>query len=156
MNLTTCSQVCPDATLDTPVSNTTAPVIDCDLLNSVTELYERGLYLQAHQAALKYAPLRQWTGGPARALAGRLARHLGAGRMARWHHLLAWREAPDDFEARYYFVWAMMERRGPYSAWRLLQKLGEPTSPDAAKRAEWHALRAHVTVLLRDFDAADG
>ena len=89
-----------------------------DILESVAELYERGLYLQAYEAALAWGSLREWTGGAARTLAGRLAWNLGAPRLGRWLRLRAWREEPSNDEVRYYYVWTKLERRGPYAAWR--------------------------------------
>jgi tetratricopeptide (TPR) repeat protein len=89
-------------------------------------------------------------------LAGRLARHLGAPRLSWRHQWRAWREDPHRQDVRYYFVYATLERRGPYPAWRALVELDEldpATPPDA--RGEWYSLKAQVAAQLRDFDAAD-
>lgn len=126
-----------------------------EILTSVRDLYERGLYLKAHDAALQHGPLRNWTGGAARTLAARLARHLGAPRLARWHLALAWREEPDDPEVRYYYGWNLLERHGPYETWCFLKRCGDMPEAGAEARSSWYSFHAQVAGQLRDFDAAE-
>ena len=124
-------------------------------LDRIRELYERGLYVRALEEAQRFGPLREWTGGAARALASRLARHLGAPRLARWHILRAWREAPDEPEVRYYYAWHLMERRGPYAAWRFLTRCGDMPQASAEVRSSWYSFHGQVAGQLRDFETAE-
>jgi hypothetical protein len=84
-------------------------------LSAIRNRYERGLYRQAYDLALQYGPLRQWVGPRARVLAARVARHVGAPRLARWHIVKAWREDPADADVRYYFALESLEL--PEAAW---------------------------------------
>ena len=121
----------------------------------MVDLYERGLYLQAHALAQRFGPLQHWRGTEPRVFAGRLAVHLGAGRLGRGLHLRAYRNAPADPQARYYFAWAVLERRGPLEAWRLLKNFGDARDAPPAVRSDLLALRSRAACLLRDFEAAD-
>ncbi len=125
------------------------------VLERVRALYEQGFMLQAHEAAQAAGPLSDWTGPTARVLAGRLAVHLGAIRMALWHHVRAWRADRTHPEATYYFARRVLERRGPLEAWEFLSRTGElPESAPISVRADWLALHASVLGLVRDFSAA--
>jgi tetratricopeptide (TPR) repeat protein len=124
-------------------------------LEEITEFYEHGSYLQAYQAGKHFGALQEWPGAAGRVLAGRLARHLGAPRLARQLFHQARREAPSDPAACYYWVWSILERRGPYRAWRLLSQLGEfEEAPRKLRRAGW-ALHGHIAALFRDFETAE-
>lgn len=125
-------------------------------LDAIRDLYVRGLGLQAYAAAQRYGPLHTWTGTAARVLAGRLAWVLGAPRLGTWLHVRAWRQDPDDPEARYYFARTRLERRGPLAAWYFLQQSGTLPAAPAELHADWLALHATVLGRLRDFEAADG
>ncbi|MDX1948074.1 MAG: tetratricopeptide repeat protein [Pirellulaceae bacterium] len=125
-------------------------------LQTVRELYDQGLMLQAHRAGLALGPLHSWPGTEGQILAGRLAGHLGAMRQSAWLLRCAYRNAPDDPEARYYYGYGIWRRRGPYAAWRWLQATGEPpvTTTDEL-RSSWCALVGEVAATLRDFDTAE-
>lgn len=126
-----------------------------EALASVACLYQQGKYLQAYAASVVLGPLQEWRGPKARLLAGRLANVLGAPRLGRVLHWTAWREFPDDASTRYYRVLDTLVRRGPWRAWRRLERLGELPTEDQALRADWCALRAHVLAAYRDFENAD-
>src|SRR5204863_8859575 len=100
-------------------------------------------------------PLESWRGTGPRVFAGRLAVHLGAGRLGRRLHLRAYRSAPADPEARYCFAWIVLERRGPLEAWRLLKQFGDPQEAEPAIRSDLFALRSRAACLLRDFETAE-
>src|SRR5689334_21228238 len=100
-------------------------ISDLDVLpdtDEYTRLYEEGLYLQAYRLGQQIGPLEEWPGAAGRVRAGRLARNLGGARLARQLFHQARREEPTDPAARYYWVWSILERRGPYRAWRLLRQ----------------------------------
>jgi cellulose synthase operon protein C len=124
-------------------------------LEEIRELYERGLYLQAHALGQPFGPLEQWAGTDARVLAGRLAMQLGGDKLARRLHLSAWRQDRRHPEACYYRATALLQRRGPLPAWDFLRRRGDMPEAPPATRADWLALHANVTGLLRDFDAAE-
>ncbi len=124
-------------------------------LAQVRQLYEQGLYLQALEAGKALGPIHQWQGVEARLLGGRLATNLGAMRLGRVLHRLAWREAPEDSEVRFFYVLALLDRRGVLEAWESSRRLGEAAGDIADRRAEWWALQAYIFGLLRDFERAD-
>lgn len=126
------------------------------LLEQIAELYSAGQYLTALETAAPLGELTQWSGTRARVLAGRLANNLGAPRLGRALHLLAFREDPDDWEVRYFYIWSRFSRRGPLVAWQLMEQLGDPDEQtDRRWRADWLALKAHTLAMLRDFETAD-
>ncbi|MBI2920172.1 MAG: C39 family peptidase [Planctomycetes bacterium] len=124
-------------------------------LDSLHDLYARGQYLQAWEAARAHGPLREWTGTDALLIAGRLAANLGAPRLGSVLHVRAWRRDRGHQEARVYFVRAVADRFGPFAAWRHLGVFDDMEGTPEAIRADWFALRASVAGQLRDFDTAE-
>lgn len=124
-------------------------------LQTVLALYERGMLLQAHQLAESYGLLRQWEGTAARVMAGRLAAHLGAPRLARAVHWLAWRADRNDPQALYYYARGMFERRGPLPAWEFMTAVGDLPDAPAEFRADWFSIHAMVAGWVRDFETAE-
>ena len=124
-------------------------------LEGVERLYEKGLYLQAYAAGMKHAPLERWSGIKGRTLAGRLAWHLGGEKLSRALFLLAYRENRGSPEALFYYVTALMERRGPLSAWDFLAPRADLQDALAEDRADWYGLHTIVLSNLRDFDRAE-
>jgi tetratricopeptide (TPR) repeat protein len=120
----------------------------------VRELYEQGLFLQAHSVACTLGPLRDWSGTDA-VLAGRLAAHLGGTRMGGALIVRAWRRHRQDPEATYYMASALRNRRGPWVAWRFLQDHPLPPAANTAVTGDWHALAAALHADFRDFETAD-
>lgn len=111
--------------------------------------------LAAYELASAIAPPATWRGAAARVVAGRLAMNLGAPRLGRVLHCLAFREDGADPEAAYYFARAILERRGPLSAWEFVKSRGElPAGPDAVQ-ADWLAFHAQILGGLRDFETAE-
>ena len=74
----------------------------------IRALYEDGLCLRAYELARALGPLTQWRGTDARILAGGLAAHLGSARLGTALHVRAWREAPTDPEACFYYTFALL------------------------------------------------
>jgi tetratricopeptide (TPR) repeat protein len=126
-----------------------------DQLAQVQALYDRALCLQAIRLAESIGPLQHWRGATARVLAGRLAMNVGAPKMGRALHWLAWRESPNDPDALYYYGRHVLDRRGPLPAWAFMQRTGDLEGARDEQRADWFALRASVALLFRDFDVAE-
>src|SRR5262245_16407313 len=95
------------------------------------ELHSSRLYFQAYEQGQALGALKDWQGTSARLLAGRLAANLGAPRLARVLHALAFRNDPMHPEACYYYAWRVFERRGPRATWLHLRQCGGlDTAPD--------------------------
>ncbi|HYJ07135.1 MAG TPA: C39 family peptidase, partial [Chthoniobacterales bacterium] len=124
-------------------------------LNSVTALYDRGLYLQAYAAAQKIGPVERWTGTAALLLGSRLAGNLAASRLARWLALRAYRSDRRNLEATYFFVTGLWRRGGPLRAWQFLEALDLPSNAPVTERANLLGLRARLISEFRDFEKAD-
>jgi tetratricopeptide (TPR) repeat protein len=124
-------------------------------LERIRDLYERGLYQQAYAVARNYGPLARWDGAAARLLAGRLAGNLGARRLACSLHLRTWRADRSNPEALYYATYAVLERRGPLSAWETLRPYGDFADAPPRVRSDLMSLRAEIAAALRDFDTAE-
>lgn len=129
---------------------------ELEQLDTLRELYERGLCLQALQAAEEVAPLREWTTVPGRVMAGRLAANLGAPRLCSWLQAQAYRSDRTHPEAIYFYARGLMDRKGPLRAWEFVRSQRGIFRPDSAEReAEWLAFHAYLLSLFRDFDQAD-
>jgi cellulose synthase operon protein C len=126
-----------------------------DQLHRILDLYEQGLYVQAYAISQELGPLAEWHGTDARLVAGRLAAQVGAPRLARRLHRLAWREDRAHPEACYYRARARLEHSGPLAAWEFLRRRGDLPEAPVDLRGNWLALRASVAAHLRDFDTAD-
>lgn len=141
------------------MENTLAAVTEvapgADQLRPIRDLYDRGLHLQALAAANKIGPLAAWRGTAGRILAGRLAGQLGAPRLGGLQILRAYREAPDDTEARYFLIRRLQSTQGPFVAWTRLLRFALPPDTPSDARARWLILQADLLGQLRDFDEAD-
>lgn len=130
-------------------------IISTTQLQPIKELYNRGIYLQAYEAATQLAPLNEWEGTEALLLAGRMAGMLGAPKLMRRLHLRAWREDRAHPEATYYYARAILDWRGPWRAWMFMRRVDELPDANATMQSDWYGLKAGLFGLLRDFDAAD-
>jgi tetratricopeptide (TPR) repeat protein len=124
-------------------------------LTRIRELYMQGRYRQAYEAAQPFGPLREWTGTAARLIGGRLAIQLGAPKLGRRLHLLAYRDTPAYPEAIYYHARYRMERFGPLSTWRFMRQHLDWSDAGPELHADWLALSAYIAARLRDFDRAE-
>src|SRR5690348_9061063 len=93
-----------------------------EVLSRVKALYDAGLCLQAYTEAIKAGPLNRWTSVSARVLAGRLAANLGAYRLNRVHHWLAWRSNKANPDLLAYHGYTVFQRRGPLAALEFLER----------------------------------
>src|SRR5207302_652472 len=88
----------------------------------IRDLYGQGRYLLAYEAASAFGPVRQWAGTPARLIGGRLAIQLGAPKLGRQLHAVAFRSTPAFPEAIYYHARFRMERFGPLACWQFMRR----------------------------------
>ncbi len=134
----------------------TDPVeVPADVIATVTDLYQRGLYTQAHAAAVAHSPLRAWRNTAARLIGGRLAMNIGSPRLGSLMHVMAWRQDRTHPEARYYYARRLAEFSGPFVAWRFMRESGDFLDASPEVRADWFAFHAYVIGRLRDFDQAE-
>ncbi len=114
----------------------------------------RGLFLDALQTLRQQGPLRDWS-GPDRVEVAWIVRGLGAPRMAIWHVLRAYREAPESLAVRNSYAYEMISDRGPLETLEFLQANQKATDSDPPKeRLYWTWLFAIAYMTLRDFSAA--
>ena len=127
-----------------------------DFLDQVQDLYNRGLFLQAYDAAKELGPLPTWQGAEATVLASRLASQLGGSILARWLIRRAWRQYPNHGLVRYFYAYNVAGSRGAYHAWRFMHEVGEPSDEEPEKlRSDWYASLGMLAANLRDFDTAE-
>lgn len=124
-------------------------------ITELRRLYSQGQYLQAWRLAQRFAPLRQWRSTAARLIGGRLAMQLGAPRLGRQLHVVAWRHSPAHPEAIYYQGRYLLERFGPVSAWRFARRQQDWSVASPELQADWWALLAVIVARLRDWDRAE-
>jgi tetratricopeptide (TPR) repeat protein len=125
------------------------------LIRQVNDLYQRGLYVQALQCGEQGAPIREWSGTQQRLLAGRIAYNLGAPRLGRAMHWLAWRHDPGDPMAIYFQALGVAAFHGPLRAWEMQERQGDLPEAEDGVHADYCALRARTFGMLRDFDTAE-
>jgi tetratricopeptide (TPR) repeat protein len=124
-------------------------------LGRIRDLYSRGLYRQALAAGERFGPLRAWPGPAARLLAGRLAIQLGAPKLGKRLHLVAYRQSPAFLEAVYYHARYRLEQFGPLSCWRFARQHPDWSDAPPELRADWLAVQALACARVRDFDRAE-
>ena|GEM_PF-2234500 len=113
-----------------------------------------GQLLDALQTLHQLGPLRNWTGAE-RVEVAWIIRELGAPRLALWHILKAYREAPQSLAVRNAYASEMLTDRGPLETLEFLQANPRPTASDRTiERLHWMWLFAIAYVTLRDFSAA--
>jgi cellulose synthase operon protein C len=121
----------------------------------IRELYLLGHYRQAYEFASGFGPLRNWANTPARLIGGRLAIQLGAPRLGRQLHAVAFRASPAYPEAIYYHARYRLEKFGPLSCWRFQRQHPDWSDAPPELHADWLALQGFVAARLRDFDRAE-
>ncbi|MBI3828365.1 MAG: C39 family peptidase, partial [Planctomycetes bacterium] len=126
-----------------------------DELAALQDLYDKGLFLQAHARAEKLGPYKDWRGAAARVFAGRLGKVLGATRLSNAHHFYAWREHPEDAPALYFYTLSVIARRDPWRILKFLRAHGELERADPDIHSSWLALHATTLARVRDFEAAE-
>ncbi len=99
--------------------------------------------------------MRSWEDAPSRLIGGRLAIQIGAPRLGRRLHLLAFRGAPAYPEAIYYHARYRLDRFGPFSCWQFLRRHPDWSDAPPELHADWLSLNGFVAARLRDFDRAE-
>ena len=135
----------------------TPPAVDIASadIGAIKDLYLRGRYRAAFEYGLRFGPLRGWAGPAARLIAGRLAMQLGAPRLGRRLHILAYRESPAYPEAVYYHARYRLEHFGPFAGWQFQTRHTDWDEASPELRGDWLALQAFTAARLRDFDRAE-
>ncbi len=135
------------------------PTIAVDIASAdigiIKQLYLQGRYRAAYDHGLAFGPLRGWAGPAARLIAGRLAMQLGAPRLGRQLHILAYRESPAYPEAVYYHARYRLEHFGPFAGWQFQRDHTDWDEASPELRGDWLALQAFTSARLRDFDRAE-
>ena len=121
----------------------------------IKELYLQGRYRAAYDHGRAFGPLRAWAGPAGRLIAGRLAMQLGAPRLGRQLHILAYRESPAYPESVYYHARYRLERFGPFAGWQFQRAHTDWDEASPELRGDWLALQAFTSARLRDFDRAE-
>src|SRR5438034_5129464 len=121
----------------------------------VFALYDSGKYLQAYTLGSSIAPLDKWRGVGARVLAGRMAGNLGAPKLGNLHFIHAYRQDPKHPEACWFFGRYLLDCRGPWDAWKFMQRQGNLEGASDEICSYWLAMHSAVLGRLRDFDAAE-
>ncbi len=121
----------------------------------IRELYGRGRYRLAYEVATGFGPFRAWTSTPARLIGGRLAIQLGAPKLGRQLHAIAYRSTPSHPEALYYHARYRLERFGPLATWQFLRRHPDWSDAPPELHADWLALNGFVAARFRDFDRAE-
>ena len=129
--------------------------LPADVLSRVTELFDRGLYLQALQAGQECGPLASWSGVEERILAGRLASRLGGWRLASRLHYLAWRGSRHHPRALIYMAYTKMARGRLLSAWSFLRAHDPVFQQESPRRSDWLLAKTQVLGMFRDFERAE-
>jgi cellulose synthase operon protein C len=138
-----------------PTAITTPTTASPSIRQKILHFYERGLYLQAYQLAREQGPLEDWSQVDDCVLGGRLAYQLCGSRLALRLHKRAWRLDKLHPEACYYRAYSLLQRLGPLVAWKFIRDRGEMPEADLTLHADWLALHATVTGVMRDFDVAE-
>lgn len=126
-----------------------------DPIIRVAEFVDAGKYLTAYKIVRECQPFSPWKGGYSRAIAGRLAAHLGNARLGLTLIARAWRAQPQHLEVAYCYGQALLSGCGPFAAWEFTSE--GASWPDATpyQRSLWLSLRAQILSAFRDFDRAN-
>lgn len=123
-------------------------------LATLQQLYDSGQFLTAFETTKPFGPLKEWRETDALILAGRLARHLGAGGLGMRLILRAWQQDRKHWRARYHRLWILLDYRGPVTTWQELKNFPVAADAPIEWRADYCSLKGRVLTGLRDFEAA--
>ncbi len=121
------------------------------LVAEADRLCDLGLYLQVQSllpSLLAHPSLR------GRLIGLRAQAHLGAQRRSESEVIRMWRANPDAPRTAISYLRALTYRRGPYQAWRQLDKYRLNEEECGECDADFHSLRAYLLGCFRDFREA--
>lgn len=124
------------------------------VLEEIENLYNQGLYADAHTLALATGPLAAWSGSRARVLAARLASRLEGDRFSDWLSLTAWRADRKGALTNLYRGYGLWRKEGPLVVWAATENFRSFEGIDADLEADFLALRARIAGSYRDFELA--
>ncbi len=126
-------------------------------LAELGRLYNDARYLDGFRYAEKFAPPEAWPGAEGLILAGRYMNCWGDWERANRLHTAAWRIAPHDPTAVYYYSLKVHQRHGPFEALRFLHEQRAVMEPaETTLPHTWLWLhRARLLATFRDFEGAE-
>lgn len=130
-------------------------VVSDERLAPVQAHYDASRLVEAWTAASVLGDPRDFSSTRGRILAGRLLPQVGAPRAGILQLLRALRQAPDDPEARFFGLFAVLESGGPLAALRLLRRFGERLVGTAEEQCLTCLGFVRVHGVLRDFEEAE-
>lgn len=131
------------------------PSANSAIIEELTSLHNRGLYLQAFDLTHKVGPLKEWRDPSMQVIGGRLAHNLGSSRLGRIMHWAAYQQNPDDPEIAYFYVLSMSDRWGPLKTLDRMSEITHVAESSEVLCAHWAAHKAIVLTTLRDFERAE-
>lgn len=127
------------------------PAADLETLQQLRDDYR---VAESWQHAQQIGPLRQWTGTRARVIGSWIANSLGAPKLARTLHTLAWRNDKTDAEAAACRAHELFHDFGPLAAREFLNRL-PPTVPHRPEAEVYlHTIQALAAAQFRDFESS--
>ncbi|MEZ6092513.1 MAG: hypothetical protein R3C05_31795, partial [Pirellulaceae bacterium] len=138
------------------MSNAVSQADHVSALQNAIEAGKDGMYLDALAHLQSIGSLRDWSGAD-RCDVSWIVQELGAPRLARWHILKSYREAPEVLSVRVAYGQYILEDDGPLDALEFAESKGVPTdaNADAEDRLRWMYLQMAALTQLRDFAAAE-
>jgi tetratricopeptide (TPR) repeat protein len=124
-------------------------------IHELSELLERSQYLTAYSLGLRaFGDLRSWPGAAGRALAIRLANHLGGHGWVVFLLREGMKLYPNDSTLTYYWWHERCASRRMIRRWLELRDLELPGEPTADLQAHWLMLKGSILAAIRDFERA--
>ena len=139
----------------------TFSVLSPELSGNIKSLYDQGLCRKAYDLAISAGPLNRSKGVDTCIMAGRIAAHLGATRLAHCLHIRAHRLDPNEIRAQAYYLETVLGMRGPVFAWQLFKQLErghQKHIKDEESDEGWeyfYTLGGRILGHFRDFERAE-
>ena len=125
------------------------------VIQSVSDVYERGQTMDAFIRATDFAPLEDWAGIHGCGLATRIAMNTGGFRLALRIAARMWHSDKNHPLSQFEYGIQIMNRRGPLAFWLDSRTWPAMAGGTAEWQAEFLALKSWVLSDLRDFCAAN-
>jgi tetratricopeptide (TPR) repeat protein len=124
-------------------------------ISQMHALYASGQLIKAFRLGEAWGHPTQWPTTDAKIIGGRILSNLGAPRLGRQLHVQAFRRDPAQLEAKYYFTYCLLERRGPLAAIEFWEKQNSTADAGAECFSDWLAMRGTLASIYRDFENAE-